>query len=235
MTGRRAILAALVVAGLALWGLWILSPESFRALGTVFNAERIEDLVARAGHWGPVLIIGLMTLAVVASPVPSAPIAMVAGAAYGQVWGTVQVVIGAELGALIAFALARVLGHDALRRVFGDRVDQGLLGSQSALMVTVFASRLMPFVSFDMVSYAAGLSRLHLWRFAVATLAGIIPASFVLAHLGGTAVGGESGRTLWAVLGLGVITGAPVIWLVVRTRQKDEPGDDTTRQSHPPS
>lgn len=229
MTGRRAILAALVVAGLALWGLWILSPDSFRALGTVFNAQRIEDLVARAGHWGPVLIIGLMTLAVVASPVPSAPIAMVAGAAYGQVWGTVQVVIGAELGALIAFALARVLGHDALRRVFGDRVDQGLLGSQSALMVTVFASRLMPFVSFDMISYAAGLSRLHLWRFAVATLAGIIPASFVLAHLGGTAVSGESGRTLWAVLGLGVITGAPVIWLVVRKRQKDEPEDDTTR------
>lgn len=229
MTGRRAILAALVVAGLALWGLWILSPDSFRALGTVFNAQRIEDLVARAGHWGPVLIIGLTTLAVVASPVPSAPIAMVAGAAYGQVWGTVQVVIGAELGALIAFALARVLGHDALRRVFGDRVDQGLLGSQSALMVTVFASRLMPFVSFDMISYAAGLSRLHLWRFAVATLAGIIPASFVLAHLGGTAVSGESGRTLWAVLGLGVITGAPVIWLVVRKRQKDEPEDDTTR------
>ena len=218
MTGRRAILAALIVAGLALGGLWLLFPASFQAMGALFEADRIKDLVARAGHWGPVLIIGLMTLAVVASPVPSAPIAMVAGAAYGQVWGTVQVVIGAELGALIAFGLARVLGHDALRRVFGDRVDQGLLGSQSALMVTVFASRLMPFLSFDMISYAAGLSRLHLWRFAVATLAGIIPASFVLAHLGGTAMDGDAGQALWAVLGLGLITGAPVIWLVIKQR-----------------
>ena len=223
MTGRRALLAALVVAGLALVGLWLFFPASLQAMGTVFEAERIKALVARAGQWGPILIIGLMTLAVVASPVPSAPIAMVAGAAYGPVWGTVQVVIGAELGALIAFGLARVLGHDALRRLFGDRVDQGLLGSQSALMVTVFASRLMPFVSFDMISYAAGLSRLRLWRFAVATLAGIIPASFVLAHLGGTAVNGDGGQMLWAVLGLGVITGAPVIWLVIKQGASAKP------------
>lgn len=233
MPGRRAILAALVVAGLALWGIWIFAPAGFQSVESVFEADRIEALVARAGHWGPVLIVGLMALAVVASPVPSAPIAMVAGAAYGQVWGTVQVVIGAELGALIAFGLARVLGHDALRRVFGDRVDQGLLGSQSALMVTVFASRLMPFLSFDMISYAAGLSRLHLWRFAVATLAGIIPASFVLAHTGGTAVRGDAGQGLWAVLGLGAITGAPVIWLVVTQRHQKTPKQGSNGQNDP--
>lgn len=229
MSGRRAILAALSVAGAALLILWIVAPDSLKALGALFDADRIETLVAQAGPWGPVLIVGLMTLAVVASPLPSAPIAMVAGAAYGQVWGTVQVVIGAELGAVIAFALARVLGHDAIRRMFGDRVDQGLLGSQSALMITVFATRLMPFLSFDMISYAAGLSRLHLWRFALATLAGIIPASFVLAHLGGTAVRGDAGQMIWAVLGLGLITGAPVVWLAVRRRMAPDRARDADR------
>jgi uncharacterized membrane protein YdjX (TVP38/TMEM64 family) len=162
------------------------------------------------------LIIGLMTVAVVASPIPSAPVALAAGAAYGHFWGTVQVVIGAELGALIAFLLARVLGHDVLRRVFGTSVDAGLLGSQNALTWTVFASRLMPFVSFDIISYAAGLSRLHAWRFALATLAGIIPTSFVLAHFGGAAVSGDLGQTTWAVLGLGLITGLPLLWIATR-------------------
>ena len=146
-----------------------------------------------------------------------------AGAAYGHLWGTVQVVIGAELGALIAFGLARVLGHDVLRRVFGDRVDAGLLGSQNALTATVLASRLMPFVSFDMISYAAGLSRLHAWRFALATLAGIIPASFLLAHFGGEAVSGDLGRATWAVLGLGLLTGLPLLWVAMR--QKPEKGN----------
>jgi uncharacterized membrane protein YdjX (TVP38/TMEM64 family) len=126
------------------------------------------------------------------------------------------IVIGAELGALIAFGLARVLGHDVLRRVFGDRVDAGLFGSQNALTATVFASRLLPFVSFDMISYAAGLSRLHAWRFALATLAGIVPASFLLAHFGGEAVSGDLGRATWAVLALGFVTGLPLLWVAMR-------------------
>ena len=216
MGPRGVILAAFAILGIALVGVWLVAPEVFGKVEDLLDGQRLEALVARAGLWGPLLIVGMMTVAVVASPIPSAPIALAAGAAYGHVWGTVLVVIGAELGALIAFGIARLLGHDAVRRVFGDKVDAGLLGSQTALMATVFASRLMPFVSFDMISYAAGLSRLHVWRFALATLAGIIPASFLLAHFGREAVSGELGRATWAVLGLGLVTGLPLIWAATR-------------------
>ena len=71
----------------------------------------------------------------------------------------------------------------------------------------------MPFVSFDMVSYAAGLTRLQFWRFALATLAGLLPASFVLAHLGSQITETATGGTSLAVIGLGLLTGAPLIWL----------------------
>ena len=213
---RTAVLATIAILGLAGLGVWWFAPSVLVDAQQFLDREALEALVARAGLWGPLLIIALMTVAVVASPILSAPIALAAGAAYGHVWGTVQVVIGAELGALIAFGLARVLGHDVLRRVFGDRVDAGLLGSQNALMGTGFASRLMPFVSFDIISFAAGLSRLHAWRFALATLAGIVPASFVLAHFGGEAISGDFGRTTWAVLGLGLITGLPLLWIATR-------------------
>src|SRR6056297_3193991 len=222
MTLRTSLLTGIAILGLALLGLWLYAPSVMAEARGLLEPERLEMLVARAGLWGPVVIVTLMTLAVVASPIPSAPIALAAGAAYGHVWGTVQVVIGAELGALIAFGLARVLGHDALRRVFGDRVDAGLLGSQNALTAMIFASRLMPFVSFDMISYAAGLSRLHAWRFALATLAGIIPASFLLAHFGGEVVSGDLGRATWAVLGLGLVTGLPLLWVALRQKPEKE-------------
>jgi uncharacterized membrane protein YdjX (TVP38/TMEM64 family) len=222
MSLRVAILAGLAILAVALLGVWQFVPSVFTEARALMDVERLNMLVVRAGIWGPVVIVTLMTVAVVASPIPSAPIALAAGAAYGHLWGAVQVVIGAELGALIAFGLARILGHDVLRWVFGDRVDAGLLGSQDALTMTVFASRLMPFVSFDMISYAAGLSRLHVWRFALATLAGIIPASFLLAHFGGEAVSGELGQATWAVLGLGLVTGLPLLWIATRRKTQKE-------------
>lgn len=222
MSSRALILAGLAILGIALLGAWLFAPSMLTGARGLLEDGTLERLVARAGVWGPVLIITLMTVAVVASPIPSAPIALAAGAAYGHLWGTVQIVIGAEIGALIAFGLARTLGHDVLRRVFGDRIDAGLLGSQSALTATVFASRLMPFISFDLISYAAGLSRLQTWRFALATLAGVVPASFFLAHFGGEAVSGDLGRATWAVLGLGLVTGLPLLWLATRRRLNKE-------------
>ena len=97
------VLAALLALGA--WLLW--GPTD---LAQLVKAERIERLVARAGIRGPLAVVGLMTLAVVMSRIPNAPIAMAAGAGHGL-------------------------------------------------------SRLMPFVSYDLISYAVGLSCLRFRRF----------------------------------------------------------------------
>lgn len=205
------ILAALV-ALMLFWGM---------ELSSRFDRAAIGSLVSEAGALGPLLIVVLMMLAVVASPLPSAPIALVAGAAYGHYAGTVYVAIGSELGAMIAFLIARYLGRETVVRWLGNKADYGLLGSQNALTVTVFASRLLPFVSFDAMSYAAGLSRLQLWRFLLATLAGIIPASFVLAHFGSEAITGDFGAAEWLTLGLGLVTATPLVFIALK-RQASE-------------
>jgi len=216
----RVTVLVLILGALAavLFGVWTFPVADL-------DQAQIGAWVQDAGMWGPVIVVLSMTAAIVASPIPSAPIAMAAGAAYGHTEGTVYVVIGAELGALIAFALARFLGRDVLIRWFGDKVDLGWLGSQNALTLTVLASRLMPFVSFDLVSYAAGLSGLHFWRFAVATLAGVIPASFVLAHFGSAALSGPPGTAVWIAIGLGILTTVPLIAVAIRGWKK------TKRQS----
>ncbi len=97
---------ALALLGIALLGLLQFAPSMFAEARGLMDGERLDMLGARAGIWGPVVIVTLMTVAVVASLIPSAPIALAAGAAYAHLWGTVQVVIGAALGALIAFGLA---------------------------------------------------------------------------------------------------------------------------------
>ncbi len=165
----------------------------------------------RLGNAGPFAVIGLMVVAILVSPLPSAPIALAAGAIYGHLWGTLYVLVGSEIGAIAAFAIARYLGFDLLHKWFGKQLTSGLAGSQNVLMFTVFGSRLLPFISFDIVSYAAGLTPLKFWRFAVATLAGIIPASFFLAHVGSELVAGETDRILFAVGMLGVLGAIPLL------------------------
>ena len=106
-----ALLAVFLATTLVLWRTGVLD--------VLLDGETLEQAVGRLGPFGPTLVMGLMALAIVMSPIPSAPIALAAGAAYGHVWGTLYVAIGAETGALIAFAIARLIGYDALKAWLG--------------------------------------------------------------------------------------------------------------------
>lgn len=189
-----------------------------------FDIDRatVEAWIESAGPWGPLAVVSLMTVAVVASPIPSAPIALASGAAYGHYAGTAYVALGSEIGAIVAFLIARGLGRRHVERLLGETAGYSLLGSQNALALTVFVSRLLPFISFDAISYAAGLSRLHFWRFSLATMAGILPASFVLAHFGSAAMEGSFGMAEWIALGLGLATGLPLLLIALR-RGRERP------------
>ncbi|MDA5095785.1 VTT domain-containing protein [Aliiroseovarius sp. KMU-50] len=199
--------AAAVLFAITVAGVWLWSSDWSKQL----DAETLIVQVQELGAMGPLAIIALMIVAVVASPIPSAPIALAAGAVFGQVAGTIYVAIGAEIGALFAFMIARLGGRSFVERLLGKRAELGLLGSQNALTLAIFVSRLLPFISFDAMSYAAGLSRLHLWRFLLATLAGILPASFALAYLGAGAMSGQFGPAAWIALGLGLLTALPIL------------------------
>jgi len=181
-------------------------------LSLLDQREALLSWVRDLGVAGPLAIIGLLAVAIVISPLPSAPIALVAGAVYGHVWGTLYTLIGAEVGALIAFTLARLLGYSVLRHWFGIQLERGWIGSQNTIMLIVFASRLMPFLSFDLISYAAGLTILKPWRFFIATLFGILPASFILAHFGSALGTGNSDRILLTISLLGLLAILPLVF-----------------------
>ncbi|MEW6335579.1 MAG: TVP38/TMEM64 family protein [Thermodesulfobacteriota bacterium] len=221
MSTRVTFLAALSLAILFGGVYWLLFRTG--SLETVCDCIALHGHMLRWGPLGPLAVIGLMTLAVVVSPIPSAPIALASGMAYGQFWGTVYIVIGAEAGALIAFFIARALGYEAMRKRFGDRLSVGLLGSQNAMTGIVLALRLIPFISFDMVSYASGLTSLKPWRFALATLVGVMPVSFILAYFGEELAAVDFNRIALIAVAIGSLTLIPVLAVFIRRGRGSSP------------
>jgi len=177
----------------------------------LLDTQSLQTIINSIGFLGPLVIVFFIAGAVVMSPIPSAPIAIASGYIYGHSWGTVYVLIGAELGAIIAFFIARLLGYDAIQKKFGKQLNIGWLNSSKYLMLTVCVSRLIPFISFDIVSYAAGLTKLSYLQFAIATLVGIIPASFLLAHIGSEMLDSNINEMIFTILLLGLITLSSVV------------------------
>lgn len=169
---RRSLLALLfllIILGVILAVLF--APGSRR----LFAKEQLLLLTRRAGAWAPVILIGIMALAVVVSPLPNVPIAAVLGMAYGPWWGTAIAVTGGLLGAVAAFEIARHVGRQVAESMAGRKVRFCGDCKESTLCTVVFVARLIPVVSFDVVSYGAGLSHMSLWRFVVFSLLGMLP------------------------------------------------------------
>lgn len=152
----------------------------------VLNPDRIVSQLHALGSLGPVVFIGFMVLAVVVSPIPSLPLDIAAGIAFGPFWGMVYAVIGAEIGAIVSFLIGRALGREVLGRILKTNINFCEKCSDHHLMGFVFIARLLPIFSFDIVSYGAGLTKMSLKVFALATLVGMIPPTFALTYLGGS-------------------------------------------------
>ncbi len=164
------------------------------------GVQAARDLLAAAGPWGPLVVIGLQTLQAVLSPLPSWPVTVAAGALYGPGAGTLLALLGGTLGAAINFALARRYGQPLVRRTLGDGWVQraGRLGPLHFLVLSLFG-RLIPIASFDAVAYLAGISRIGLATFLGVAVLGQAPAFFAYAFFGSDlAAAQEAG--LWGSL-----------------------------------
>ena len=186
----------------------------------LFNSKELQDILVSLNNLGPLLIILLMSGAIVMSPLPSAPIAIASGYVYGHSWGTIYIILGAEIGAIIAFTISRLLGYEAIQQRFGNKIESSWLNSSRHLMLLIFISRLIPFISFDAISYAAGLTKISYMQFSIATLLGIIPMSFLLAHLGSEIDMSDLESLMLTVFLIGFITIIPLIYSLT-LRQKE--------------
>jgi uncharacterized membrane protein YdjX (TVP38/TMEM64 family) len=190
---KHALTAGQIIRGatlvLALLGAYVVV-ESLN-LEEILRPDQLVTVLQSLGPWAPVALIVGMTTAVVVSPIPSLPLDLAAGAAFGPTWGTTYAVIGAEIGAILSFLIGRALGRDVISRLLRTDVAFCQTCSDHQLMGLIFVARLIPVFSFDVISYGAGLTGMSLTTFAVATLLGMIPATFAFTYFGSSVVSAQ--------------------------------------------
>ena len=193
-----AILATVLVLGFGLdWG---------RGL----SIDEFVETIRSWGMWGVLVSIGLM-VAHSFVPFPAELLACANGIIYGFLWGTVITWIGAMLGAAIAFGLARKLGRPFVAGVVSKR-DWSTLDDWAAEKgwQVLLIGRLIPVIAFNLINYAAGLTRISWWQFLWTTGVGILPMTALMVALGDNidSLGWES----WLLL----LAGSLILFLVLR-------------------
>ncbi len=175
--------------------------------GLFSEREHLQRAVDDAGLLAPVVYVAFLVLQAVLAPLPAPALAMGAGYSFGIYQGFLLTWFGALLGGVISFWIARWLGRDLVAGTERmQRLDR-YVDQHGA--ITIFVLRLLPLVSFDVISYAAGLSSISFWRFLLATALGMLPGTLAFVYLGGAS--STTGFAL-ALVGLSILGTAAYLY-----------------------
>ncbi|WP_373691773.1 TVP38/TMEM64 family protein [Finegoldia magna] len=187
---------ALIIIGIML-GLYFFVPSIKAKTNEAFSTiSKLDTNVVVAylrsyGKLAAVVSFILMVLQSIAAPIPAFLITLSNAAIFGWVKGAILSWSSAMAGAALCFFLARALGRDAVERL----TSRGAMESVDVFFerygkYAILICRLLPFVSFDFVSYGAGLTNMGFWPFFIATGIGQLPATIVYSYVGGSLTGG---------------------------------------------
>ncbi len=178
----------------ALLILWLLLIAAFSFLGRRWLdpaaiLEHRDQLLtlAQSHRWGLALGFTLIYILATALSFPGASaLSLVAGFLFGRWLGTVIVVGAATVGAVLVFWLSRHLLADRVRRRLArhPKARRLLAGFAADAFHYLLFLRLVPVFPFWLVNMASAFTPISTRTYALATLIGILPGSFVFVNLG---------------------------------------------------
>ncbi|WHY87827.1 TVP38/TMEM64 family protein [Neobacillus novalis] len=149
------------------------------------DVEGFRDYLLSFGPLAAVVSGLLMVFQAIIAPLPAFVITFTNGLLFGWVWGAVLSWSSAMAGAVLCFYLAKMLGRPVVEKMVTKKAlnwwDQFF---EKYGKHAVFIARLVPIVSFDLVSYAAGVTSISFWQFFWATGIGQLPATILYSYLG---------------------------------------------------
>lgn len=148
------------------------------------DSHELRRLLLDLGFAG-VLALAALILSHAIVPFPSEVVTAAAGFVYGF-WASVPMLLVLWLAsALLAYLLAERFGRPLARRLVGsERLARAERFVSRGGPAPILSLRLIPVIPFNAICYAAGVTRVPLWRYSWTTVAGIAPGTILVAYLG---------------------------------------------------
>ena len=147
------------------------------------NPRLVKAEVLAWGVWGPVVYMLLYAVGP-SFLVPGAVMTIAGGLAFGALRGSVYSLLGAEAGALVAFAAGRFLGRSFVQRVVGGRFEKLLAQIGRHGFQIIFYLRLVPLIPYNALNLLAGASPITFRDYFWASAIGMVPGTILFAFLG---------------------------------------------------
>lgn len=183
--------------------------------------EVVKEFVASYGPYAMAVSFMLMIFQSIAAPLPAFLITFANANLFGWWQGAILSWSSAMVGAAVCFFIARFLGRDVVEKLTSKagltQIDEFF---ERHGRMSILVARLLPFMSFDIVSYAAGLTSMGFWEFFIATGLGQLPATIVYSYVGGMLTGGA--RLL--VTGLLILFALAALGVLLRTVYNERKG-----------
>ena len=184
------VIALVLVVYLAVPGVNRFVNQAMAVLGSA-NLDAVAAYIRSFGAYAMAFSFVLMVFSSLIAPLPAFMITLSNAAIFGWWQGAILSWSSAMVGAALCFLLARGLGRDVVETIAGKGALAGVEGYfQKYGTKTILICRLLPFVSFDAVSYFAGLTPIKFLPFFLATGLGQTPATIVYSYVGGMLTGG---------------------------------------------
>ncbi|MCX7387696.1 MAG: TVP38/TMEM64 family protein [Planctomycetales bacterium] len=180
------LVLALLMTGVA--GSWLSDGIVFQLIRSdITGPERVaclQQFFHEAGNWAPAAYVLCVTIEVIVAPIPGVLLYAPGGLIFGPLAGGLLALIGNMLGAGISCGLTRSLGLGWLQRMGSTNSSERLqlaLERRGPRMIVIL--RLNPLTSTDLVSYAAGFTRIPIRYVMLSTGIGMAPLCFAQAWL----------------------------------------------------
>ncbi len=156
----------------------------------VQEPERFRAWLDNKGIWGRLSFVGIIVLQVVSVVIPSEPLEIGAGYAFGGFEGTMLCVLGATIGGVLVFAFVRRFGVRLVEVFFtGEKIRSLLfLRDSPKRRILMWLLFLIPGTPKALLCYFAGLTDMKWPEWLIMTSLGRLP-NIVASTVGGGALG----------------------------------------------